>query len=314
MKPFGASIRALVVLLVTGAFAGANPSTGSIRSRTTGPWEQPSTWEVCEGLDAWRTLTVHDALPGEADRVVIRSGHVVFVSTEQHVGKLYVERGTQLDGPGTLEIHSAGKLWIHRNLTVARERDGAAAGRIVFTGSAGPAGVLHAAGSVQIYGDVEILGAAGGVISSEKPVYRVSFGPDARLTAPAGPLTISCPVEMDGTVIADGPHAVTVSGDRIKEGSSGTWKVAHRDAAIIFDTAKDVFLRAGEIVVEKGVFEAACNVKVARPMTHAEEARITVRPGATLEVAGQLAELDEHRNVIHRSSRRARHGGDLSGK
>ncbi|NOT01893.1 MAG: hypothetical protein HOP29_14860 [Phycisphaerales bacterium] len=307
------AVPLLAAALTIPRIAWAGPGEGSYQSRASGDWLNPATWEIHDAAaGGWRVATVEDGVPNIDDRAAIQSGHVVAVSGRVEIGKLVIERGNGFpqegvregirapavrapaargtgtaDG-GVLEVTAGGILTIGEGLKMPQRPQEAAAGRIVFSGAGRAPGTILARTSIGIGGDVEVIGAAGGVFETRHPDHTVGVGRFAQISATGGPLTFDTALSMDGRVIADGPHAVRVTGLEVREGSSGKWVIAHPKARVSFETANRVHLRAGEIDVREGTLETAVDFEAER-VTRGAAGRIEVCEGKSFS-ARQLTE------------------------
>jgi len=279
---------AAIILLLGGPVAWGGPGAGVYQSASSGDWAALSTWEIKDASTGWRPATVDDGVPEINDAAVIGPGHTVTVSGAQEVGKLRIERGTDQSVPGVLQITDGGFITIGEGLKMPQRPRETAAGRIVFSGTGRVPGVLESLIPIGIGGDIEVTGDAGGIVRTQNPAHLLSIGRFSRITASGGPLTLGGALSMDGTVVADGPHSVRVTGDAVRPGSSGEWIIAHPQAQVSFETTQKVFLRSGEIDVRQGTLDLATDFEAAG-VTRGPDGRINVHEGKAFS-ARQLRE------------------------
>ncbi|NOT02131.1 MAG: hypothetical protein HOP29_16090 [Phycisphaerales bacterium] len=281
-------VWAILPVLALPCAALADAGAATYRSRTSGDWLNPATWEISDPTAGWRVATIDDGVPIIDDRAAIQAGHVVTVMGKAEIGKLLIERGTADADAGALGITGGSVLTIGEGLKMPQQPQEFAAGRIVFSGAGRAPGTIFARTSIGIGGDVEVIGSAGGVFETRHPDHTVGVGRFAQISATGGPLTFDTALSMDGKVIADGPHAVRVIGPEVREGSSGKWVIAHPRARVSFETEKRVHLRAGEVDVREGVLETAVDFEAER-VTRGAAGRIEVCEGKSFS-ARQLTE------------------------
>ncbi len=283
------------ILLVAAGPAFAGPDGDAYRSRTSGDWGILSTWEISDAGGVWRAATFEDGIPGDGDKATIRAGHTVFVGDDTRVERVVIERAQQGLDAGTLEIVGGARLTLTGGLTMARRPKDTASARLVFSGSGQHPGVLFTNSTLDVYGDVEVIGPAGGEIRTAKPDTLVCIGRHAVVRATGGPISIGGTVEMDGKVIADGPHAVTLDGDSLGRGSSGTWQSRHPGSSIRLKTSRPISLKSGRFEIEKGALDVATDFSVGGRVVRKADAAINVESGRQFEVRGRLVEENEVR-------------------
>jgi hypothetical protein len=285
------------ILLVAAGPAFAGPDGEVYRSRTSGDWGILSTWEINDAGEVWRAATLDDGIPGDGDKATIRAGHTVFVADDTRVKRVVIERAKEGLDAGTLEIVAGASLTLAGGLTMARRPKDMPSARVVFSGSAQHPGVLFTNSTLDIYGDIEVLGPAGGEIRTAKPDMLVCIGRHAVVRATGGPLSIGGTVEMDGRVIADGPYAVSLDGESLGRGSSGTWQLRHPGASIRLQTARPISLKSGDFQIEEGTLDVATDFSVGGRVVRKANAAINVQSGRQFEVRGRLVEEKEVRST-----------------
>ncbi len=295
MKLTRFNLAAALALFAGGSLAWAAPRDGTYQSAGSGAWDELGTWVMYDSDTGWKQPTRDDGIPGQEDLVIISAGDLVTVIGDHQVKQLGIRRGDNEYPPGTLEITSGSRLTIRDGLGMARKPKDAESARIVFSGSEGPAGVLHSHTTLDIYGDIEVIGAAGGEIRTAKPTQLVCVGRHARLITSGGPLWVGGSVEMDGQVIASGPHTVTLDGRELREGSSGLWKLEDPKAKVRIATEKPVALVSGRITIEQGELDVDSDFAIGGVVTRKPGAVITVREGRSFEVRGRLDEPQPRR-------------------
>ncbi len=259
------------------------------RSKTDGPWEHPNTWEWSEGGHEWADAVIS---PGAGDAVRIRAGHNVVVSTYAEATGVYIYRATEEVGPGVLEITGGATLKVYSSFVMQRKPKETAPARLVFSGEGRQPGMLLKAGFVlDVYSDVDVVGAAGGVVKMEDPEALISIGRFARLTALFGPLTLDGKIEMDGTVKVLGPHVVRINGPTIGEGSSGPWILDHERAVLLFETRDPILLRSGQFELWDGRWIIATDLSGYARVTRGN-GTIHVEPGYVFDLQGIVPDTE----------------------
>ena len=277
-----------IVLLVTGPPCLAGSDGGTYRSGVSGDWNSLATWEISDPSAGWRVPTQEEGVPQARDHATIQAGHTVTVATREEIGKLHIERGTEQYGGGVLEIVGGVILTVHRDLQMPQRPREFEAPLIVFSGTGPEAGVLESRPPLGIGGDVRVTGEAGGHIRTRNPSHLLSIGRFARIQVSGGPLTLGGALSMNGTVAADGPHAVVINGQTIRAGSSGTWHIRHPQARMSIETLEPVSLRTGTIRIDQGELHVAVDMQTLGTVTKADDARITVRPGRSFDAPRSL--------------------------
>ncbi len=263
------SIPILWGTLLVGATAFGEPNDGDFRTKQSGSWTTSSTWQVFSAKagtvgGSW-VNTVNT--PSANSFATIRSPHSVLVTgIPRTVGTLVIEDAMAPTEPGELRIHIAFEagppipqyqgIQINAGLEMKTGRDNPA--RIVFTddGTSGAAGRIVAAANISIAGVIRSEAAVrGGVIDAGSNV--ITIAPTAQVSSPSGPLTLYGAVEMDGEVLANGPHAITVSGSGPRAGSSGKWEIANGAGKILFNTTNPLTIdsSAGSFLVQAGTLD-----------------------------------------------------------
>ncbi len=243
----------------------SEPNDGDFRSKQNGSWGSYLTWDRYDAKNAlvggpgWEP-TSPGQIPGFSNLATIREGHAVFTSSVGRlIGTLILEDSATV--PGKLEIRSTG-IGSTQSVTVyaalLMENSLANPGEIFFsdTGTAGVVGKLIANTNITIAGKIRSQAAVRGGSIETLGSSVLTIGPSAVVEASAGPLTLTGNIEMDGTVRANGPYLLTVSGAP-RSGSSGKWEVTNASAVLRFNTTSALTMdsSAGYILLEAGTLD-----------------------------------------------------------
>jgi len=258
---FGATL-----LLLASGTALAEPNDGDFRSKQSGPWTSNSTWErysaksALTGGPGWLDATT---FPSGGQLATVREGHTVQTSDAlRNIGTLIIEDSATV--PGRMEIASTTAWafqWLIVDTALQMEHALANPGEIVFTdvGTAGPTPKLLLTANVAIEGNVRSQAAVrGGAIETTGGAV-LTIGPSGVLEASQGKLTLTATFEMEGTVRANGPYLLWVSGAP-RPGSSGKWEVTHDSAILRFNhtgpftidnSAASMLVQAGTLDIDQ---------------------------------------------------------------
>ena len=253
---------AMTGLLASTAFS--EPNDGDFRSKQSGSWTSTSTWERYDAKNAlsggpgWLAASV---VPSAGNLASIREGHLVqILGGSKSIATLIIEDSATV--PGKLEIKSTGIGQSHQ-LTVgtAMHMEYALSnpGEVIFTdsGLAGSPARLIASGNIAVAGKLISQAAVRGGSIETSGSAVLTIGPSAELESPLGSLTLTGNFEMDGTVRANGPYTVTVTGTP-RAGSSGNWEVITSSSATLrFNTASALTIDSsgGHILLAAGTLD-----------------------------------------------------------
>ena len=183
-------------------------------SQCDGDFSDSKTWNTA------RDGTGSSCTPGDA---VIQPGHTVYLDSTDNVANVTVEDVAQ-GSPGVLEVRACGILVVTGGIDV--EDDLAVAGILQLKEDTGDAPIIRAGSqsTVTLDGSFTVTGLSGCTFDNlEGGSFHLLSG--STLATSGGPLTISAPIENDGSITTGGNNLVTISGT-VKSGSTGTFTAA----------------------------------------------------------------------------------------
>jgi len=264
MKSFKVILTvALAAFIINGAPAYAvDPDPGTYRSKTSGQWDSAGNWEVDDG--GWRDA---DDYPRTGDTATILKSHVIhIISNTDDIHTLTLERGDASNAAAILELRDAGNLNVGSSLTAETDATYPAMVKFVATGAQTRPELRSIAIPATISGMVKATGDKGGVIARTS-LNTFTLNSGAEILAAGGDITISAPLEIDGTVRASnvGATGYTVTFSAApKAASDGLLHVDHANATIAFGNGSArTFTGALDIKLEDGTIDVQDNIELA---------------------------------------------------
>ncbi len=203
----------------------------SFTSGQSGAWNSGATWGN-SGNDVEGS-----GYPGPNDNATVAPSHVVHVDATVSVNNLSVNDASAPSNPGTLEMRASGIMKVETSVDV--ENDLSRPGVFRFAAGSGTAPILRASASsaaVSVDGPFTVTGSQGASFDQEDS-SRFHTQAGFTLTSGSGAVTISAPIENDGTITATN-SSITISGD-VLSGSTGTFRANGANMTFSGDVEND---------------------------------------------------------------------------
>ena len=211
MKRFKATAVIVIAFVVLSSFGNAASAQlqNEFRSRATGDWDQPNTWEQKEISGGNTIWTDNSNIPDSDDLATVRATHTVCVAsgTTMSINDLVVNDAAS-GNAGTLEIEPGAVLQVDSSVDV---EDAAASPGVFEFDGVGTRGELRATSiGVTLSGPFTVEGLAGGEFGDKDSTDTFTLQSDGSIKSDKGSVLISAVMRNDGIIDAT-THAITIT-------------------------------------------------------------------------------------------------------